>query len=345
MPVFRQRFPWWGGDLQTLRDTLRPPWLPPERGWRLEIPIGGGDRLLALLDQPDNQAPCGVVLVLHGLGGGGDSVGPRRLALALQEEGFAVLRLNLRGAGPGRSLARGSYAARCSPDLTPVLRHARRWAEELGAVEGARRSLPLFGVGTSLGGTILLNACLDSQRAEEMDRPALDGLVCVSSPLDLSACAVQFERPRNALYQRWLVKRLCRETMADPFGLAETERRALCGADRPRTIRAFDAAITAPRWGYGSVADYYSGASPGPRLVAGAPLPPTLLLHAADDPWVPAAAALAQAAMPPEKRPAGLEVVVPPRGGHNGFHAPGDRELCCWSDRLSARWLRRRACG
>jgi predicted alpha/beta-fold hydrolase len=344
LPAFRPRFPWWGGDLQTLRDTVRPPRLPAERARRLEIPIGDDDRLLALMDRPGNQAPCGVVLLLHGLGGGADGVGPRRLALALQEEGFAVLRLNLRGAGPGRSLARGTYAARCSRDLVPVLWQARAWAEELGA-QVAGRPLPLYGAGTSLGGTILLNVCLDSGMLGESGRPTLDGLVCISSPLDLSACAIQFERPRNGLYQRWLVERLRRQTLADPFGLPECERRALSGADRPRSIRAFDAAITAPRWGYASVAAYYAGASPGPRLVAGAPLPQTLVLHAADDPWVPAGAALALAAMSPEQRPAGLEVVVPSRGGHNGFHAPGDRELACWSDRLTARWLRRRACG
>jgi len=344
LPAFRPRFPWWGADLQTLRDSVRPPRLPSEQGGCREIPIGAGDRLLALLEQPRHQAPCGVVLVLHGLGGGADGVGPRRLALALQQEGFAVLRLNLRGAGPGRPLARGTYAARCSPDLEPVLKVARTWAEELGA-EGAGRPLPLYGAGTSLGGTILLNACLDAGFPRQAERPVLDGLVCISSPLDLAACAVQFERPRNRLYQRWLVHRLCRQTLADPFGLPEPERRALSGPDRPRTIRAFDAAITAPRWGYPSVAAYYAGASPGPRLVAGAPLPQTLVLHAADDPWVPPTAALALAAMPPEQRPAGLEVVVPPQGGHNGFHAPGDPELACWSDRLTARWLRRTACG
>ena len=58
-----------------------------------------------------------------------------------------------------------------------------------------------------------------------------------------------------------------------------------------------------------------------------------------------AADQLALAAMPPETRPAGLEVVVPLRGGHNGFHAPGDPEFGCWSDRLTTRWLRRRVCG
>ena len=36
---FEQRLPWWGGDLQTLRDTLRPVDLPIDQGQPLEIQV------------------------------------------------------------------------------------------------------------------------------------------------------------------------------------------------------------------------------------------------------------------------------------------------------------------
>ena len=86
-------------------------------------------------------------------------------------------------------------------------------------------SIPLFGVGLSLGGTILLNACLgfESYKGET----ALDALVCISSPLDLEACSVSIERPRNSFYQAWLLKRLIHQTLEDPFGLTELEREFL----------------------------------------------------------------------------------------------------------------------
>jgi predicted alpha/beta-fold hydrolase len=335
LPAFRERSPWIGADLQTLRDTLRPQRFPPERAQEVRVDLGGGDRLLGLLDRPEAGPPIGLVLVLHGLGGSSDGPGPRRLALALGDRGFAVLRLNLRGAGRGRPLARGTYCALCNADLAPALARARQLAADLARESSASAPpLPLFGAGISLGGTVLLNGCLAGLR--------LDGLVGVSSPLELTVCAHQFERRRNRVYQRWLMDRLREQTLADPGGLKEDERRAVAGRTRARTIRSFDAAITAPRWGFASVAAYYAAASPLPALLEGrSPLPPTLLVHAGDDPWVPVGPLRRLAAAKPAGAAGNLEVLITPRGGHNGFHAPGDGPGACWADRLVAAWLRR----
>ena len=322
LPPFRQRSPWIGGDLQTLRDTLRPLTFPTDRAEVLTIPLAHGDQLVGLLDRPDAGAPIGLVLVLHGLGGSIDGPGPRRLALALAAERFAVLRLNLRGAGRGRPLAPGMYCALCNDDLRPVVARARQLAP----------TLPLFGAGISLGGTVLLNAGLGGL--------GFDGLVSISSPLDLTVCADQFERRRNRVYQRWLMERLREQTLADPGELLEVERQALVGPQRARTIRAFDAAITAPRWGFASVAAYYAAASPLAPLLEGRALPPTLLLHPGDDPWVPVGPLRQLAATAGDGATSGPEVVITPRGGHNGFHAPGDGPAC-WADRLVVAWLRR----
>ena len=55
MSSFRERLPWLGGDLQTLRDTLRPVRLPSDRGEAIEIAVpallsgmAGSGHLLAL---------------------------------------------------------------------------------------------------------------------------------------------------------------------------------------------------------------------------------------------------------------------------------------------------------
>jgi len=360
--AFCPRKPWIGGDLQTLRDSLRPLRLPLDHGHPLLFDLTGGDQLLGLLDQPLHQgldqllsspadpAPGigqqakALVVLLHGLGGGSDRRGVRRLALNLQRSGFAVLRLNLRGAGPGRPWARGTYAASCNRDLLAL------WPQLRSLAAGR----PLLAVGLSLGGTILLNALLadgDARRKAGLHSGValLDALVCVSSPLDLVASSRQIGRRRNRVYERWLLRRLRRDTQADPAGLTLDEQLAL---QRVRSIRAFDAAITAPRWGHASVDDYYRAATLLPRLLelvsdrsaaSGGgrqpELPPTLLLHALDDPWVPAAAAvqLAQAvAAVPETT---LQVRLTPTGGHNGFHGAGDGPLCSWSDALVLRWL------
>ena len=338
-PRFRPRAPWWGADLQTLRDTLRGCRLEDQPAQPLQLPIGAGASLLGQLDQPLQGPAQALVLLCHGLGGSSETQGPRRLAMALRDQGFAVLRLNLRGAGQGRPLAPGSYAADCSSDLLPVLRQLRALAAQLGC-GGA--PVPLAGAGISLGGTILLNAAAEARRRGE---PGLDALACISSPLDLHACSRQFARPRNRLYERWLVDRLCRQVLADPHGLHAGDLQALEGPGRPRTIRSFDRLITAPRWGHDSVEAYYTAASPLRWLEQG-PMPaPTLLLHAEDDPWVPASSVIALAERPAGSLPQGLELCLSPQGGHNGFHGQGDSPAGCWSDRLTARWLQRRLPG
>ena len=332
---FRPRLPWLNGDLQTLRDSLRPVSLPPEAGAPLQIPVGNGDQLFALLDLPlRDEAPRAMVVLIHGLGGSSSRGGLRRMGYTLQYHGFAVMRLNMRGAGAGRTLARGTYAASCNPDLLPALAYARELAAEL----------PLFGMGISLGGTKLLNALLTAPGL-------LDGLVTISSPLDLAACSAQIERPRNKLYKRWLLHRLLAQTLADPFGVSDQEREALEGRGPlgPLTsIRLFDEAITAPRWGFCSVDHYYREASPLLQLrcreasgVGTHSWPPTLVLHAVDDPWVPVAAARELAAL----RLQGVEVLLTAAGGHNGFHSCCDGrsgEPGTWGDRLTARWFERR---
>lgn len=367
----------------------------------LPLPLPGGEALMAVLDRPVPPAarsaeapaappaatastgwtadrPLGLVLVVHGLGGGSEGRGPRRLAWTLRQLGFATLRLNLRGAGPGRPLARGSYCGRCDSDLLPALAAARRLAGELGRHAGRRDPLPLLAAGLSLGGTVLLNACLADQQA---GGEPLAGLVCVSSPLDLAACTAAIERPRNAPYQAWLLARLCAQVRADPFGLAAAEAARLTGPQRPRGIRGFDAVITAPRWGYACVDEYYASASPLPRLLAAPSLPPTLLLQARDDPWVPVAAIASLAASLERRDRTGsgkgpawgtaegraestatgmgidcgsggmtqpeplLQLQITASGGHNGFHGRDDRRSALpgsWADQRCALWLRSR---
>jgi predicted alpha/beta-fold hydrolase len=283
------------------------------------VAVPGGGRLLLLEDQPGQGEPRAWVLLVHGLGGNSSRPGVRRLALALQAEGFGVWRLNLRGAGAGRSLATGTYAAACNSDLLPVLAAARRRAA----------GLPLLGTGLSLGGTVLLNALL-----EQPD--GLDALACVSSPLDLAACAARIDAPRNRLYQRVLLGGLIRQTLADHQPLPSGDAlRAI------RSIRQFDTVVTAPRWGYATVEHYYRQASPLPGLSGATPLPPILLLHARDDPWVPAAPVLRLQQQPPAR----LDVCVPSHGGHNGFHAaaPWPRAGgASWADRWAVGWLAQR---
>jgi hypothetical protein len=82
------------------------------------------------------------------------------------------------------------------------------------------------------------------------------------------------------------------------------------------------------------VDDYYRQASPlwrlqEPRIRR--ELPPCLLIHAEDDPWVPVEPTRSLEAFQDER----LQLLLTTKGGHNGFHGRGG----CWTDQLTARWF------
>ncbi|KGG15557.1 MULTISPECIES: alpha/beta fold hydrolase [unclassified Prochlorococcus] len=352
LKLFQQRLPWIGGDLQTLRDTFVDDnvCLPDNEFVHIEIPskqIGnlGKEKLIAFLNKPvDLSSVKGLILILHGLGGSSRRRGLRRMSFALLKAGFAVLRLNLRGAAPGRKFAAGTYAANCNADVFPAITKAREICSSLGNNRKTKNNLvPLFGVGISLGGTILLNACLEWASSSRSN--ALDGLVCISSPLDLAASSACIEKNRNKLYQTWLLHRLVKQTLADPFGVNEKERDFLIKSNSwnnliTSSIREFDAAITAPRWGFRDVDDYYKQASPLNALLLNKLdiMPKTLLIHSVDDPWVPWEPFKHLYENVRFKNPSTkLEFLLTNHGGHNGFHGLSG----CWGDDVVQRWLTR----
>ncbi len=341
--TFKERIPWIGPDLQTLRDTFASDELPDANSSEILIKVPtlksrktGGGSLVAYLDKPPISASLnGLVLLLHGLGGSTRRRGLTRMASSLVKSNFAVLKLNLRGSDPCRNYVDGTYAAECNSDLIPVLRRAREISYQLTDDYQCPKNIPLFGAGISLGGTILLNAVMG-------DEKLLDGLVCISSPLDLHECSSCIERPRNFIYQKWLLNRLIRQTLEDPFGIEEKEKNALVINKKTKKrkindIRSFDNFITAPRWGYKDVDEYYLNASPFFSLIKNEKsLPKTLFIQSKDDPWVPFLAA--EKLMEKMKFSNDQKVnqfIFTEKGGHNGFHGVEG----CWGDQVVCKWF------
>ena len=298
---FRRRWPWVTADLQTIRNVLpgRLPGIPPDSGRRIEIPLGdgSGDRLVARFHPGSEPVPA--VMLVPGLTGCEGSRHVLQSAGAWVESGAPVVRLNLRGSPPGRSLAQGHYHMDRVRDLADACLAVSDLDPGI-----ARQGIVI--VGFSLGGALALRLA---------QAPCLPGVVkavvAVSAPLDLVAAAKRIARPRNRLYERWLLGRLRRET--EPLWChAPTAVRA--AVQDARHIRDFDDALTAKEAGFRDAADYYASCSPVrgmDRLRI-----PTLLIHADDDPWVP----------PPSvaERPP-LRVVVTRGGGHVGFHGTESR--------------------
>jgi predicted alpha/beta-fold hydrolase len=315
-PPFRARAPWWGGDLQTLRNSLSRAWtdLGAYPGERLFLPMrdGSGDTLVAQHHRPGcRSGDRPLAVLIHGLTGCEDSTYVRASARHLLELGYPVLRINLRGAGPSRPLCRQQYHAGRTSDL----------ADALTALEVPSQGLVL--IGYSLGANMLLKFL-----AEHGARFPVRAAVAVSAPIDLAAAQRRLMAPRNRPYHAYLVARMKAEAAQRPGGVTPELEAALASV---RTVYDFDEYIVAPANGFRGADHYYeeNGARRFLRVIA----VPTLVIHARDDPWIPVSAYDAVDW-------SGCDTIVcllAAGGGHVGFHGAG----AAWHDQCAALWFER----
>ena len=270
---------------------------------------GSGDRLAARFTPASGEKS--LVVLIHGLTGCETSMNMVRAAIHHHGLGYPVLRLNLRGAGPSRATCKGDYHAGCSQDLADALSSVIETAPEL-----SRNGLYISAV--SLGANIMIKF-LAEYGADFPVRAAAS----VSAPIDLAASSSSVMRRRNALYHRWLLGRM--KIDCGGSDLTPVQRAAMA---RSRTVYEFDDIFLAPRHGFEGADHYYE--ETGATRFLGAVSIPTLVIHARDDPWIPAAAYSAN----DWSRNEMLTPLLPRAGGHVGFHAPGHE--ASWHDRCAA---------
>ncbi|MCB2108472.1 MAG: alpha/beta fold hydrolase, partial [Rhodobacteraceae bacterium] len=303
LPPFRPRWPWVGGDLQTLRNSFvyRTPDFTPFPSERLILPLddGTGDQLHALIHHPRAQSPHPLVVLIHGLTGSEDSKNIETSALYFLNHGYSVMRLNMRGAGPSAPFCRQFYHAGRSADV----------AFAVGKIPDRLRARGIVLMGISLGGNVLLK-CL----AESPDLADVVAAVAVSPPVDLKAAQLNIMRPRNAVYH-WHLLRHMKESLISPNARARIDETDT--VSRVRSVYEFDDLIVAPANGFDSAEDYYHRSSSG--SVLNRITTPTLIIHPQNDPWVPYEALV--------ERTQGLgknvRIAAPHDGGHIGFHVGG----------------------
>lgn len=278
----------------------------PWRAEPLELPDGD---VLQLQHGPDRTGP--IVLLLHGLGGSSASGYINGLGHSLACAGMQPVVMHYRGVGLPNRLDR-FYHAGAAEDVAAVVEDLRRRQPER----------PLAVVGFSLGASMLLNWL-----AWAGDAAPADAAVAVSVPFELGACADSLERGFGRIYQWDLVRGLKRLVARKYRGRAVP---ALIPQPLRRlsTLRQFDDAVTAPLHGFEGAADYYRRCSCRQRLHQ--IRIPTLILHAADDPFVPATAVPGPAELGPW-----VTLELSAGGGHVGFR---DRDGY-WLDRRVPQWL------
>jgi predicted alpha/beta-fold hydrolase len=250
------------------------------------------------------QAPR--VIVLHGLEGSSRAVYVQGLARGLGAAGLAVTVLNF------RSCARDPGNGELLSPRRPRLYHSGETRDLDHLVETlARREprRPLYAVGVSLGGNVLLKWL-----GEQGARSRIEAAATISVPYDLAAAARHLERGLGRLYAASFLRPLKRKAAALLRRFPrETEHIDKDRVRLARTLFAFDEAATAPLHGFLGATDYYRRSS-SLRFLPAIEVP-TLCINSADDPFLPAAA-LASAR---EAASEDVELDVRPWGGHAAF--------------------------
>ncbi|MDH0649152.1 hydrolase [Pseudomonas sp. GD03858] len=304
----------WGPLWRKLPDLARD----RERLW-----LADGD-FLDLDWHGPHQVDAPLVLVLHGLTGSSNSPYVKGLQLALQARGWASVAVNWRGCSGEPNLLARSYHSGASEDLAETIRHLR----------ALRPLAPLYAVGYSLGGNVLLKYLGESGSASE-----LQAAVAVSVPFRLDQCADRIGLGFSKIYQAHFMREMLAYVQdkqrhfhdnGHHEGLAAIER--LGSLRNLRTFWDFDGKVTAPLNGFSDAHDYYRQASS--RYYLGENRTPTLIIHASDDPFVfghslPNANELA----------AGTQFELHSRGGHVGFVDGSLRNPGYYLERRIPQWL------
>jgi uncharacterized protein len=257
-----------GGHVQTLASFFLPRRinLPPAE--RRLIEVEPGIPVLCHCHWQENKRAL-TLIVVHGLEGSSESqymLGIARNGLA---SGMNVVLMNQRNCGGMDHCAPTLYNSSRSADVAAV---ARYLLDQDG--------IPAFVLaGFSMGGNLVLK--LAGEWGSEAP-PEFRGVAAVCPAINPAAGADALHEPANRIYEYYflwqLFRRFRRKTKLFPKSFDASRLRGV------RTLRDFDDRVTAYYCGFSDADDYYAraaGANVIDRIVR-----PTLIIHAANDPFV-----------------------------------------------------------
>lgn len=258
------------------------------------LDCGDGVRLQSFISSRAQSTGLPVVLN-HGWEGSAESLYVLSLAQRLFEQGFDVVRLNLRDHGDTHQLNRDLF-------------HSCRLPEVVGAVHSLQQLFPhrpLQLVGFSLGGNFMLRVAAQARVANlELAR-----VVAVSPVLDPVATLSALQKSIPG-YEAYFVRKWTRSLVKKQAAWPEAyDFRAL---KRQRDLKHMTAELVRRHTEFPSLEDYLNGyAITGGRLAE--LRVPSSIITSLDDPIIPAAGLLELA------RPPGLTLTITRHGGHCGF--------------------------
>jgi predicted alpha/beta-fold hydrolase len=268
------------------------------QGQELELPDGDFVDLV-WTSRPDPTTNRPIVVIFHGLEGSVRSPYAQDILQSLDLQGWHGVLMHFRGCSGRPNRLPRSYHSGETGDAGYLLEYLRREYPQA----------PLAAVGYSLGGNMLLKL-----QAELGDTSPLRAAVSVCAPIRLDLCADRIRQGFSRVYQSHLVRRMKRNLLSkypqhDYHALIGLGKKEIMGLD---DFWSFDDAYTAPMHGFKNVHDYYDRSSA--RQYLGAIQKPTLILHARDDPFMPA-----EVIPDASELSSSVELELSQKGGHVGF--------------------------
>ncbi|MFQ5635324.1 MAG: YheT family hydrolase [Gammaproteobacteria bacterium] len=268
--------------------------------------VGRGVRLLVHCTRPRQAANGRTVIILHGWEGSAEATYVLSLALRLWEEGYRIVRVDMRDHGDSHHLNEGLF-------------HSCLLDEMIGAVEWVQTRYErdhIVMVGSSLGGNFALRIAARAPAAG-LD---IGRVVAVCPVIDPEQTMLALDNG-SPLYKLYFMKRWQRSLELKKAAFPELYEFGDLG--RFSTLEEMTGYFVRNYTEFPDLRTYLRGyALTGDRL-AGLSVPSTMLL-AEDDPVIPVADIERIA------RPGCLRVRTTPSGGHCGFIV--DYQLTSWSD-------------
>ena len=322
---FRPRWGIGNGHFQTIASHLLPRAvaLPPAEERLVEVAPGIQVRCDCHW-QPAGEARrhALTVIAIHGLEVSSDSQYLRGIAQKALALGMNAVRMNQRNCGGTEHLAPTLYHSGLSGDVGAV-------AQAFIASEGLTR---IALAGYSMGGNLVLKLAGEWGSTH----PELKAVAAVCPAVDLAASADALNRPANRLYEmhfvRRLKQRLVRKAQLFPG------RFDVSAANGASSVRLFDNQVTAPFSGFRDADDYYARATAAnvvDRIAV-----PTLILHAADDPFV----RIQAETLAKIRANSNVRYLETAHGGHCAFLAAPNGYDGYWAERQILSFVQRMEC-
>jgi len=289
-------------------------------GSRLGSGANMTDATLVAVDKPANwKTGDPAALLVHGLSGDHLSTYMVRLTPPLVDQGYLVIRMNLRNAGAALGLSQKTYHAGLTTDIRSVL----QWMN-LKFAPG-----PITGIGFSLGGNLLL---LTAAEDAPQKGSGLARLMVVSPAVDLESASRKLSTYPGKWVAKFFIDQLLRDM--DYLKAVHPELQRL-KFPKKMSIREFDDVHTSGVHGFRDAGDYYEQCSslqhiPNIKI-------PTLIIGSIDDPVVDLEG-LAEL-----KLPSNIDLILTQHGGHVGYLGFAVRPTKLrWSDDVLMSWLKQK---